>query len=58
VKGIVPQAREKFVYKLYLSEMEKTAKRYEQWIGTKSPGHVEAMREFMKQMLAQQSKAA
>ena len=52
VKGIVPQARERFVYKLYLSEMEKTAKRYEAWIGTQSPGHIDAMRDFMKQMLS------
>jgi len=58
VKGIVPQAREKFVYKLYLSEMETAAKRYEAWIGSRSPGHVEAMREFMKQMMAQAAKAA
>jgi hypothetical protein len=57
VKGIVPQARQRFVYKLYLSEMEQAATRYEEWIATRSPGHVEAMREFMKQMLSQQAKA-
>ena len=58
VKGIVPQGREKFVYKLYLSEMEQAAKRYEGWIAKRSPGHIEAMREFMKQMISQQTKAA
>jgi len=58
VKGIVPQARERFAYKLYLSEMEKAATRYEAWIGKNSPGHIEAMQEYMKQMIAKASKAA
>ncbi len=58
VKGIVPQARERFVYKLHLAEMEQAANRYEKWIEGNSPGHVAAMREFMQQMMSQQSKAA
>ena len=58
VKGIVPEARERFVYKLYLAEMEQAAKRYEAWIAKRSPGHVEAMREFMKQMISKGAKAA
>jgi hypothetical protein len=57
-KPIVPQAREKFVYKLYLAEMEKAAQRYEAWIEKRSPGHLAAMREFMKMMRAQMAKAA
>jgi len=57
-KVTVPQARERFAYKLYLAEMEKAAERYEAWIAKRSPGHIEAMREFMKQMFAQQKKAA
>ena len=58
VKVTVPQAREKFAYKLYLTELETTAKRYETWIEKRSPGHIAAMREFMKQMQSQMKKAA
>jgi hypothetical protein len=57
-KAIVPQAREKFAYPLYLSEMEKAAKRYEAWTEKHAPGHVAAMREFMKMMQSQMRKAA
>jgi len=58
VKPVVPQARERFAYKLYLAEMEKAAQRYEAWIESRSPGHIVAMREFMKTMRTQQAKAA
>ena len=58
VKPIVPQARERFAYQLYLAEMEKAAQRYETWIESRSPGHIARMREFMKQMQAQLKKAA
>jgi hypothetical protein len=57
-KPVVPQAREKFAYKGYLANLEKAATRYETWVETRSPGHVAAMREFMKQMKAQLAKAA
>ncbi len=57
-KAIVPQAREKFVYKLYMAEVEKAAKKYEAWIESRSPGHITAMREFMKQIQTQMAKAA
>jgi hypothetical protein len=58
IKGTVPQAREKFVYKPYMAEMEKAAQRYEKWIEQRSPGHIAAMGEFMKQMRSQMAKAA
>lgn len=58
VKPVVPQAREKFAYKGHLAHMEKAATRYETWIESRSPGHIAAMREFMKQMRAQLTKAA
>ena len=58
VKAIVPQTRERWVYEGYLAQMEKAAQRYETWIETRSPGHIAAMREFMKQMRTQLSKAA
>lgn len=57
-KAAVAQGRELFKYKLYLAEMEKAAQRYETWIEKRSPGHIAAMREFMKQMRAKQAKAA
>ncbi|MBZ5706414.1 MAG: hypothetical protein LAN63_13775 [Acidobacteriia bacterium] len=57
-KPIVPQARERFAYNGYLAHMEKAAQRYETWIESRSPGHIAAMREFMKQMRAQLTKAA
>jgi hypothetical protein len=52
-KPAVAQGRERFAYKGHLAHMEKAAKRYEAWIETRSPGHIAAMREFMKQMRAQ-----
>ena len=58
VKGIVPQARERFMYKQHLAQMEKAAQRYEAWIESRSPGHIAAMREFMNQMRTQLQKAA
>jgi hypothetical protein len=58
VKPMVPQAREKFVNKQFLANLEKAAQRYESWIENRSPGHVAAMRQFMKQMRSQQATAA
>ena len=57
-KPAVPQARERFAYKAYLANVEKAAKRYEAWVEIHSPGHIAAMREFMKQMRGQRAKAA
>jgi hypothetical protein len=57
-KPIVPQAREKFVNKQFLANLEKAAQRYETWIESRSPGHIAGMRQFMKQMRAQAATAA
>jgi len=57
-KAIVPKAREIFAYKGYLAHVEQAAQRYEKWNGERSPGHIEKMREFMKQMQEQMKKAA
>jgi hypothetical protein len=57
-KAVVPQGRELFAYKGYLAHMEKAAQRYEAWIETRSPGHIAAMRGFMKQMRSEMAKAA
>jgi hypothetical protein len=58
LKPTVPQARERFVNKQWLAHLEKAAKRYESWIESRSPGHIAAMREFMKQMRSKVAKAA
>ena len=57
-KPIVPQARELFKSKQFLGHLEKAAQRYEIWIEGRSPGHIAAMRQFMKQMRPQTAKAA
>jgi hypothetical protein len=58
VKRIVPEGRERFSNKLFLSNVEKAAQRYESWIESRSPGHIAAMRQMMKQMRDQRPKAA
>ena len=58
VKPIVPQARERFVNKQFLANLEKAAQRYEAWIESRSPGHIAGMRQFMKQMRTQLAAAA
>jgi hypothetical protein len=58
VKPVVPQARERFKLKGHLAHLEKAAQRYEAWSEKRSPGHIAAMREFMKTMKTQLSKAA
>lgn len=58
VKPVVPQIRERFVNKQFLANLEKAAQRYETWIESRSPGHLAAMRQFMKQMRSQVAKAA
>ena len=58
VKPIITKAREGFVNQQFLGHLEKAAKRYEVWIESRSPGHIAAMRQFMKQIASQASKAA
>ena len=58
VKGIVPEGRARFSNKLFLANVEKAAQRYESWIESRSPGHIAAMRQMMKQMRDQRVKAA
>jgi hypothetical protein len=57
-KAVVPEMRQRFAYKGHLAHMEKAAQRYETWIETRSPGHIAAMREFMKQMRSQMTAKA
>lgn len=58
VRPILQQTREQWVYPPFLSAMEKAAQRYETWMENRAPGHIAAMRQFMKQMRAQTAKAA
>lgn len=58
LKPIVPQARERFVNKHFLANLETVARRYEAWAEHRSPGHVAAMRQFMQQMRAQTASVA
>jgi len=58
VKPTIPQGREKFANKQFLAHLEKAAQRYETWIERRSPGHLAAMRQFMKQMRSQTATAA
>ena len=55
VKPVIKEARERFVYPQFLEHLEKAANRYESWLEGRAPGHVAAMREFMKQMRPQKS---
>jgi hypothetical protein len=50
VKTVVPQFRERLVEKHLLSNLEKAAKRYEEWSEQRSPGHIAAIREFRQQL--------
>jgi hypothetical protein len=60
VKPTIEQGRQMFSNKLFLSNIEKAAKRYETWIESRSPGHIAAMQQMMKQFRtqAQKGKAA
>src|SRR2546421_909906 len=49
VKPVIAKARELFASKDFLAHLQKAAQRYETWSEKRSPGHIAAMREFMKQ---------
>ncbi|HET9401155.1 MAG TPA: hypothetical protein VFO34_09400 [Candidatus Acidoferrales bacterium] len=53
LKPMVEGARKTFSNKDFLGNLEKAAKRYEQWIESRNPGHLEAMRQLMSQMRPQ-----
>ena len=58
VRGILPQIRQQWVSKTFLAHLEQASQRYEKWMESRNPGHIEAMRQFMKQWRAQSAKAA
>jgi hypothetical protein len=58
VKPTIPEARERFVNKQFLANMEKAAQRYESWAESRNPGQVAAMRQFGQQLRTQFASAA
>jgi hypothetical protein len=58
VKGIIPQARERFHNPHFLGHLEKAANHFEAWTEKRSPGQIAAMRQWMTQMRSQEKKAA
>ena len=49
LKGLLPQFREAFHEPYLLANLEKAAKRFEEWSEKRSPGRIAAMRQFMQQ---------
>lgn len=58
VKPIVPAFRQLFANPLFLAHLEKAAQRFESWSEGRTPGHIAALRQMMKQMDMQISSAA
>ena len=57
LKAVMPQFREQFHDPNMLANLEKAAKRFEEWSEQRAPGHIAKMREYMQQQRAQ-AKAA
>jgi hypothetical protein len=53
VKPIIPGLRKQWVSDHAFENLEKAANRFEAWSEKRQPGHIAAMRQFMKQMSAQ-----
>lgn len=58
VKPTIAEGRKRFVNQQFLANLEKAAQRYETWIESRSPGHIAAMRGWMKQMRPARATAA
>lgn len=52
VKPVVPAIREKYRMKLFAANLEKAAQRFEKWAEKRSPGALDAMRQYTQQMRA------
>jgi hypothetical protein len=57
LKVVVPQFRQAFKDPNMLGNLEKAAKRYEEWAEQRSPGHVAAMRKWMQEEQAKAKSA-
>jgi len=49
LKNVAPQFREAFKSPNLLTNLEKAANRFEEWNNKRNPGHIDAMRQWMKQ---------
>jgi hypothetical protein len=58
LKPVVPEFREKFNDQNLLANLEKASQRFEAWSEKRAPGHIETIRQFMKQEQAQAATAA
>ena len=58
LKAVVPQFRQAFKDPNLLGNLEKAAKRLEEWSEQRSPGNVAAMREYMQQERAKKKSAS
>ena len=58
VKPVIKEFRDKFNNKLFLTNLEQAAQRYEKWMETRAPGHIATMRQMMKQMRPKSAQAA
>jgi len=58
VKPIIAPIRERFANPLFLAHLEKAAERFASWSESRTPGHIAAMRQMMKQMQSQRSATA
>jgi hypothetical protein len=52
IKPVVATIRERYHMKHWLANLERAASRYEKWVETQSPGVLDAMRQYTKQMRA------
>ena len=57
LKPVVPQFRKEYHEPNMLSNLEKAAKRFEEWSEKRSPGHIAAMRQYMQQERAKAKSA-
>lgn len=57
VKPTIPDARQRFVNKEFMANLEKAAERFEAWSEKRSPGQMAAMRQMMKMMRPQATSA-
>ncbi len=58
VKPVIGEFRQKFNNKLFLTNLEQAAQRYEKWMEHRAPGHLATMRQMMKQMRPKAAQAA
>lgn len=58
LRATVPKMRETFHMKLFLANTEKAAAKFEAYMEKTSPGALEAMREFTKQMRSAKAQKA